>query len=113
MPTIACEVMDWLAVHPEATPAEKAKLLSDIPAAQWAMPDGYWSELAPHCANHVLIKQEPRFINRLSINVMTPLPRCLYRSPDGRGLAWLKSGGEVEAYGRCEQAHCERAKQAA
>ena len=110
MPTIAADMLDWIASHPEVDPISKAQALSQVPAHQWACPGGHWPELATHCANRVEVKQESRFMNRLSINVMSPLPRCLYRSPDGRGLAWLKSGGEVEAYGRCEQSACEKAQ---
>ena len=110
MPTIAYDVIEWLEKHPH-THADKARLLDQVPATQWAAPHGHWGELAQHCCNRVEYVREPRFMNRLSINIMTPLPRCLYRSPDGRGLAWLKSGGDMESYGLCEQQHCERAKQ--
>ena len=109
MPTIAFAALQWLENNPHAPCSDKSSLLDQVPSHQWAAPYGHWQELAQHCCNRVEATREPRFMNRLSINVMTPLPRCLYRSPDGRGLAWLKSGGEVEAYGRCEQSHCERA----
>lgn len=109
MPSIAGDIAQWIKNHPEATPNEKEKLLNQIPTWQWALPGGYWNDLAPHCCNHVVIHEEPRFMNRLAIYRITPLPRCLYRAPDGRGLAWLKSGGPLEAYGRCEQRYCERA----
>lgn len=111
MPTIAYDVLEFLEKHPQPTSADKARLLDQVPVHQWAAPHGHWGELAKHCCNRVESVREPRFMNRLSINTMTPLPRCLHRSPDGRGLAWLKSGGEIEAYGRCEQQHCDRAKQ--
>lgn len=111
MPTIAHDALDWLDRHPRASCSEKTLLLTQVPSHQWADPDGHWAELSEHCCNRVEHVQAPRFMNRLSINVMTPLPRCLYRSPDGRDLAYFKSGGEVEAYGRCEQAHCEHAKE--
>jgi hypothetical protein len=110
MPSIAFEVLDVLERRQDLTPDQKQVLLAEVPAHQWALQDGHFDELSRHCCNRVEVNREPRFMNRLSINVMTPLPRCLYRSPDGRGLAWLKSGGEVEVYGRCEQARCERAK---
>lgn len=110
MPTIAAEVLDWLVANPSTSASKRAELMKDVPAHQWALPGGHWSDLAMHCGNRRDVPQEVRFMNRLSINLMTPLPRCLYRSPDGRGLAWLKSGGEVLAYGLCEQVHCEHAK---
>ena len=99
MPTIASEVVDWLTSQPNATANDKALALKSVPSHQWALEGGYWSDLAPHCFNRIEVKREIKFMNRLAINVMTPLPRCLYLSPDGRGLAWLKSGGEIEAYG--------------
>lgn len=110
MPTIASAVLDWLGDHPNVPTEVKREVIKTVPAHQWAMPGGYWNELALHCNNRVEIKRSPRFMNRLAINVMEPLPRCLFRSPDGRGLAWLKSGGELECYGRCEQQYCEHAK---
>lgn len=111
MPTIAFAVLDWIDGHPTAAPRVKQKLIEQVPANQWAADGGHWNELAKHCCNRAEIPQEPRFMNRLSIYRMQPYARCLFRSPDGRGLAWLKSGGPLEAYGRCEQRHCERAKQ--
>lgn len=113
MPTIAHDVVAWLERHPAAPAEDKRRALAQVPAWQWATPGGHWPDLAAHCCNRAEVPTEPRFMNRLSINRMHPLPRCLFRSPDGRGLAWLASGGEVEAYGRCEQQHCERANPAA
>ena len=110
MPTIAREVLDDIERHPDLSSSQKQALLAQVPSQQWASPEGWFNELSVHCANRAEIRQEPRFMNRLAIYALSPLPRCLYRSPDGRGLAWLKSGGEVEAYGRCEREHCERAK---
>ena len=112
MPTIALDVLDWIERHPDATPATKRKLLAQVPAHQWATVGGHWADLAKHCSNRAEVLDEPRFMNRLSIYRMQPLPRCLFRSPDGRGLAWMKSGGPLESYGICEQMHCERARQA-
>ena len=113
MRSIALDVLDTLESRPELTAEQKRALLAGVPQQQWAVPGGHFDDLAQHCCNRVEIRREPRFMNRLSINVMAPQPRCLFRSPDGRGLAWLKSGGELEAYGRCEQDHCEHAKPAA
>lgn len=112
MPTIALEVVEWLERHPAAPAADKCQALAQVPAWQWAVPGGHWRDLAQHCCNRVEIREEPRFMNRLAIYRMTPMPRCLFRSPDGRGLDWFKSGGALESYGKCEQQHCERAKPA-
>ena len=109
MPTIAFDVLEWLDEHPDTSCTEKTRLLSEIPAAQWD--SGHWLELSKHCGNRVEVHQEPRFMNRLSIYTRQPPPRCLFLSPDGRGLAWLLSGGEVEAYGQCERLNCERTHQ--
>lgn len=113
MRSIALDVLDALESRPELTAEQKRALLAGVPQQQWSVPGGHFDDLAQHCCNRVDIRREPRFMNRLSINVMAPQPRCLFRSPDGRGLAWMKSGGELEAYGRCEQAHCEHTKPAA
>ena len=110
MPTVALSVLDWLDAHPGCTSSEKTHLLDQVPANQWAVQGGHWQQLSQHCQNRCEVPQEPRFMNRLAIYALQPLPRCLYRSPDGRGLAWLKSGGSVLSYGQCEQSHCERAK---
>jgi len=110
MPSIAFVVVDWLERHPDLSPSVKKSMLDEVPPHQWALPGGYFNDLKVHCCNRREIADEPRFMNRLAFYQMTPAPRCLYRSPDGRGLAWLKSGGSVLSYGRCEQQHCERAR---
>lgn len=109
MPSVAFQVLEWLDQHPEVSSADRARVIEQVPAAQWAVEGGHWGELAVHCCNRALVPEEPRFMNRLSIYRMAPAARCLFRAPDGRGLAWLKSGGEVLAYGKCEQQHCTRA----
>lgn len=110
MPTIASDVLDWIEAHPGCDSVQRATLLHQVPPHQWALPGGHWQDLSKHCPNRVEFKQsEPRFMNRLGFYRMTPLPRCLFRSPDGRGLLWLKSGGPLESYGLCEQEHCEHA----
>jgi len=110
MPSIAGAVVDLLKRHPDMSSELKRSLLSEVPSHQWALRGGYFDELAEHCNNRMVLHREPRFMNRLAIYSSDPAPRCLYRSPDGRGLAWLKSGGSVLVYGRCEQSHCEHAK---
>ena len=96
---IALTTLEWLARYPHASSPEKSSVIDQVPSHQWAARCGHWQELSQHGCNRDEVTRVPRFMNRLIINVMTPLPRCLYRTPDGRGLAWLKSGGEIEAYG--------------
>ena len=46
---------------------------------------------------------EKRPGNALNIeSCFFPKPRCYLKSPDGRGAAWLLSGGDVLAYGVCD-----------
>lgn len=110
MPSVAGDVVDLLAMHPNLSAEQRRALIDQVPGHQWAIKGGYFNELSTHCCNRVEIQEEPRFMNRLAFYQLTPQPRCLYRSPDGRGLAWLKSGGSVLSYGVCEQEKCERAK---
>lgn len=116
MPTIALSVLDWLDANPGATSRQKHEALAQVPPAQWAVPGGHWSGLSKHCCNRVEPAPQRRPANTLNIEIGTPLARCLFRSPDGRGasrnggsLDWLRSGGDVLAYGRCEQSACFRA----
>ena len=109
MPTISLCVLVWLDAHPDASPGQKRAELDSIPAWQWATPGGHWAELSRHCCNRVECDVPRRPGNVLNIEVGTPAPRCLFRSPDGRGLTWYLSGGSVLAYGACEQRHCPRA----
>lgn len=111
MKTVALDVLEWLDAHPEASADEKERLLAQIPAWQWAIPGGHFNELKRHCCNRVEPGVERRPGNALNVEIGSPMPRCLFRSPDGRGLLWLLSGGSVLQYGHCEQRACERAKQ--
>ena len=72
------------------------------------LPRNWWPELATHCPNRIEPEIERRPVNGLNIEIGSPQPRCSHRSPDGRGLAWLVSGGSVLAYGCCEQRQCPR-----
>ena len=110
MRTIAFDVLEWLDDHPEATSEQKCSLLGQVPMWQWAMPDGHWGELKNHCQNRVAPGPERRPGNALNIEIGTPMPRCLYQSPDGRGLAWYMSGGSALDYGHCTQSKCPRCK---
>lgn len=55
-------------------------------------------ELCGSCVEPVL---ERRPVNGLCVEIGSPAARCKLKSPDGRGLAWLLSGGSVLAYGLC------------
>lgn len=76
-----------------------------VPAWQW---DAWWSELAPLCPSRlavVPVKQR----NALRVEILPSRdPRCSQKSPDGRGLAWLLSGGDPLSYGVCCEAKCPR-----
>ena len=75
-----------------------------LPAWQW---DDRWPDLAPLCGASLPVHHEPHR-NAWRIEVPQANPRCLYRSPDGRGADWLNSGGSPLAYGRCERSKCYR-----
>ena len=76
-----------------------------IPRFQW---DVYFAELSDVCPYRLKwagerIKQR----NALRIEVLPEnLPRCSLQSPDGRGLAWVLSGGSTYAYGQCQCSAC-------
>ena len=110
MRTVAMDVLEWLDAHPDASSADRARVLAQVPAGQWAAHGGHWAELSLHCGNRVDPGIERRPANALNIEIGSASPRCLFRSPDGRGLAWLLSGGSVLAYGTCVQSCCERAR---
>lgn len=44
--------------------------------------------------------------NHLNIEYMGGGSFCILQSPDDRGAAWLLSGGDIEAYGRCYEYRC-------
>jgi hypothetical protein len=80
--------------------------LDAVPACQWEI---YFTELSPLCPSSlkpIPVKQR----NALRVEMLPSRePRCSRRSPDGRGLAWLLSGGEPLAYGLCLLSRCPRA----
>jgi hypothetical protein len=58
------------------------------------------------CAALWPIEVERRPGNALNLEVGAAADRCSLQSPDGRGLAWLLSGGSKLAYGVCCAAAC-------
>ena len=81
-----------------------------VPAWQWAI---WHADLAPFCPSRIA-PQAGRDYNRqrnaLRIEIIPSSSRCALRSPDGRGLAWLMSGGSPISYGECCAASCPRAE---
>jgi hypothetical protein len=105
--TTAAAVVDRLG-RANLSSDETWALLDSVPAWQWAVPGGWWPDLAQHCPSRVAPDVPRRGGNGLNVEVGAPLPRCLEKSPDGRGLVWWMSGGSVLAYGHCRQHGCPR-----
>ena len=82
-----------------------AAAINGVPAWQFAT---YFDLLAPHCPDRLEVDSARRPCNGLNVEIGTPAPRCKQRSPDGRGLAYLLSGGDAIAYGRCHKNACKR-----
>ena len=75
------------------------------PGARWQL-DLHFGAVAAVCRHRITVERPPRPGNRLCIEHVAPLPRCGQQAPDGRGAAWLASGGDVAAYGVCCLAGC-------
>lgn len=58
------------------------------------------------CTDRIDVALERRPANALNVEIMTPSPRCRQQSPDGRGSAWILSGGAPLAYGTCCRSSC-------
>jgi hypothetical protein len=106
-------ILNWFDAHKDASSEEKHEHLAQVPAWQWSVRGGHWAELAKHCCNRVEPELLRRPVNGLNIEIGAPQPRCLFRSPDGRGftknggsLDWYLSGGSVLDYGHCQQSEC-------
>lgn len=85
--------------------------LDIIPPWQWAL---YFEELSPLCPSSLAVVAGEDFArqrNALRVELVPSTgPRCSRRSPDGRRLSWLVSGGSALAYGACCAAVCPRAR---
>lgn len=76
---------------------------ADIPPYQWRI---RFADLAERCPHRVTLGIERRPANALNVEIGQPMPRCSLRAPDGRGLAWVQSGGSWLAYGTCSAGEC-------
>lgn len=80
-----------------------------IPPWQW---DIWFDDLAPICPSRVAVVPGRDFNRQRNALRMENTPsdeaRCSQLSPDGRGLAWLMSGGSPFAYGKCLCRSCPR-----
>lgn len=82
------------------------QVLDSMPAgARWQL-DLRFAEVATVCRHRLAVERQPRPGNRLCIEHVAPAPRCVQQAPDGRGAAWLASGGDVAAYGACCPTGC-------
>ena len=70
----------------------------------------YFAELSAICPSLVKMGVERRRANALNIEIGAPLSRCSEQSPDGRGIAWVLSGGTYLSYGVCGSRTCPRAE---
>lgn len=95
-----------LIIDRAAAGATVAGEFAALPA--WQMRTRF-ADLAPLCPSRLAVDVERRPANALCLEIGAPLPRCRERSPDGRGDAWLASGGSPLAYGHCDAGACPRA----
>jgi hypothetical protein len=72
-----------------------------------------FAAFAAECAHRCSLGIERRPGNALNVEIGTPQPRCLIKPPDGRGITkeggtldYLRSGGNVLAYGVCSESSC-------
>ena len=84
----------------------KPPTLAELRALPAFQVEAWWEDIAPHCPSRRVLPVERRPGNALNIEIGTPVPRCMERSPDGRGAAWVASGGSMLAYGVCCASGC-------
>jgi hypothetical protein len=99
MPSFAMVLLDWMDAHPEAKQDQVMRAYEEIPPKWFAV---HYAELREKCPSRRGMIVERRPANALNIEIGQPMDRCLEKSPDGRGMAWLWSGGSLLAYGLCE-----------
>lgn len=102
MRSLARNILDRIADGQAVSPED----IEAIPKWQWEI---YGPEIADVCPMRV--KRDDRVsLQRNALRCdfawADPQPRCSLQSPDGRGYAWLNSGGPVSAYGACKWRAC-------
>jgi hypothetical protein len=107
MPSFAAIALEWLDRNPDATVDQKYRLYDEITPVWF---DTHFAELCERCPSARFPELPRRPGNALNIEIGQPMTRCLERSPDGRGLIWLLSGGSLLAYGICCRSGCPRTK---
>lgn len=70
------------------------------------MPSEAYLEIKLTCRYKCESRATRRKGNHLNIEYMGGGTYCTLQSPDGRGAAWLLSGGAIEAYGQCYEYRC-------
>lgn len=77
-----------------------------VPPWQFAI---WFEDLRRFCPDRLPAPRWEKQRNALRIEfVHSPEPRCSRRSPDGRGNAWVASGGSSLVYARCDACECPR-----
>jgi hypothetical protein len=99
--------LDWMDRHPNATQPQRFRLYGDIQPIEFG---DHFDELSELCPSRRDIGTPMRKANALNIEVGQPMPRCMDRSPDGRGAIYHLSGGSLLAYGKCCASGCPRTK---
>lgn len=111
MGSIALHVLTAVETHVAMPLQKRLDLFAEIPAWQFSI---YWSDLRRHCptilGDWTSNTARLRNFNALQIHPTESgvTKRCADLSPDGRGLAWVMSGGPPNVYGECALRTCPR-----
>lgn len=103
MITTARNNLEFLEANPNTRDEDARALLREIPDWQWGI---WFKDLKTHCPDRRTPDPIRRPANALNVEIGQPSARCLRQSPDGRGSAWLLSGGDLLVYGVCRQSQC-------
>jgi hypothetical protein len=83
------------------------RMMDEMPeGARWQLANGYFEDVQKVCAHRIEAEPARRPVNGLNVEWSFEHKRCLRQSPDGRGLAYWASGGDIAAYGACCLANC-------
>ena len=104
MPSIASVVLDQAA-------AGQRPEVEAVPASQWRIWFEELRRVCPSALRGEAGRDYRRQSNALRTEMVPQGVHCSLRSPDGRGLAWLLSGGSPFAYGQCSRSGCPRCKE--